>query len=247
MRTLLLAALSLSALTPSREADACGGYNPEPQVLRVTTHVVVTNGKVIRRAFAHSGAANPTKKLDWKKLAPTSFDPTQIAAGTMLANPVTFTLVGPSGTRVVKVNKQVFLSKSWSFDTVTSAVEVPASDPGFSIAIEGDFASAAWIELDDVYTSQNPLVAWVKAQGEAPFNPNSIILNRVKGTNVETVSFYPKGGTKLITYLRAGDRNLGRFTGSPMGAFSNGLEIKLVVTDDETTSTVYVGMLGLSS
>jgi len=240
MRTLLIAAFSLSALTPSRDADACGSYTPEPQVLRLSTHFVPGGDGDRRRTFALLGSTTPPPKLAWKLLAPMSYDATQIANDMMLANPITLTLVGPSGTRVVSSSKHVFLSRSWNFDATASALEVDGG-VGFAIAIEGKHDRAKWIELEDVTPAKAKLRTWVTALGVTPYDADSIYVNRVKGTDLEIVSVYPSNGTKMITFLKQGDRNHGRFDGSPLGAFSNGGVTKLVLADGARATAVFLG------
>jgi len=251
MRTLLIASslvFSLSAFTPSRDAEACGGnYQPELRVMRLSTHFLPhTNGTTHRRSFVVFGTANPGK-LKWELLAPMSYDATQIAAGSVLAVPATFTIIGSAGTRVVTGNKHVYLSKSWSFDGVMSAVEVTTPDDGFSIAIEGAHAGATWSALEDTSSSKAKSKLWVKALGVSPIDADSIYVNRIAGTKFETVSVYPKDGTQMMTFVKYGDRNLGRYQGSPMGAFTNDGKLMLVLTEGALVTAVDLGPTYLGS
>jgi hypothetical protein len=237
--TLLIAALSLSAFTPS-DAEACGSYNPEPRVMRLSTHFLTGFDNSGPRSFVLFGASEPTAKLAWRKLAPGTYDMTEIANDMLLANPVTLTLLGPSGTRVVSSSKHVFLSRSWNIKTTTSALDV-GNVEGFTIAIEGAHANATWIALEDTSYKKAKGRAWVTALGVSPYHAGSIWVSRLKGTNVEAVSVYGKDG-KTITFLKHGDKNLGRFAGSPIGAFTNAGVIKVVLADDAFVTTAFVGV-----
>jgi hypothetical protein len=55
------------------------------------------------------------------------------------------------------------------------------------------------------------------------------------------VSLSVKDSTKLVTFLKHGDRNLGRFEGRPMGTFTNNGITQLVLFDDARVSTAYLG------
>ena len=238
MRTLLIAALSLSAFTPSRDADACGGYVPEPRVLQLTARFEETNGinRGVTRNFAILGLATPSPSLKWRRLAPSSFDSTSIATDTV-ATPMTLTLIGNPGARVVTRKQRVFLSTQ-AFSEATSAIDVGNAD-GFFIALEGSHPKATWSPLEDLTSKKSTQAkAWLAALGVKPY---SVYVSRVKGTPFETVSMWTDAGTKTVTYLRHGDRNLGRFDGSPIGAFTNNGVTQLVLVDGRTVSTAYLG------
>jgi hypothetical protein len=239
MRTLLLAALSLSALTPSRDADACGGYVREPRILQLAAHVVASDGKGSElRTFALFGTATPPANIKWRRLDPMSFDTTSVAHATPLANAVTLTLLGPSGTRVVSSTKHVFLSRSSGLRKTASALDI-GDVKDFTIALEGVHPTATWTAVEDVsYTNARKMAAWVKAQGA---DASSVYVSRVKGTPFETVSVWTEGSTKTVTFLKRGDDNLGRFDGSPIGAFTNKGITQLVLVDGAQVSTAYLG------
>ena len=237
MRTLLLAALSLSALTPSR-SDACGNYRPEPRVMRLSTHFIVDRATDRRRTFVLYGDA-PAAERSWRMLAPMSYDATQIADGERLANPVTFTLVGETGTRVVASTKHVYLSKSWDFERPQHAMDLGDVE-GFAVAIEGKHEHAAWIALEERTHSQRAIARWVTAHGITPYDGASIYVSRVAGTDFETVSVFPKNGKKMLTFLKHGDREIGRYNGTAMGAVSIDGITNLVIVDGAQTRQVFL-------
>ena len=238
MRTLLIAALSLSTLTPSRDADACGGYNPEPRILRLATHALASDGNGSElRTFALFGAATPPANVTWRRLDPMSFDTAQVAHAAPLANAVTLTLVGPSGTRVVSSSKHVFLSRALGRRSTESALDIGVVKD-FAIALEGVHPNATWTALDNRSPQQATTLAWVKAQG---VDASWVDVNRVKGTAIETVSVWMEARAKTVTFLRQGDKNLGRFDGNPIGAFTNKGITQLVLVEGTRISTAYLG------
>ena len=231
MRSLLLVALTLSAVTPSRDAEACGNYRPEPEVFRLSSHVIVGKGvpdAQRRRTFVLlPRRAAPEDGLAWQKLAPQSFDATQIADGPVLASPVTVTLVGPAGTKVVASTKQVFLSRSWEFERPIAALEVPAVE-GFAIAIEGNHPNAKWTELERVNRAKN----------------DGTYVSRVDGSDVKLVSFYSSKARKYVTMLKVGEKNHGEFSGHALGAVTNDGVMSLVVADGSRATKVYLAARG---
>lgn len=205
---------------------------------RLSSHYVLDRDPSTerRRTFALIPERAPEKGLSWRQLSPMSYDMTSIADGMPFTHPVTLTLVGPSGTRVVASKKHVFLSHSWDFELDTGAVEVP--DHGdFAIALSGSHAGAEWHALEHT-PSKKELVAWVKAQGVKPFDANSIYASRVDG--VETITLFPENGTKMITFVRRGTENLGRFDGSPLGAYKLAGVTKLVIVDGASAQSVWL-------
>lgn len=244
MRSLLLGALSLvAALTDTRDADACGGYRPGPEVFQLTAHTVIDRDRPGRapstRVFAllpwdHA----PADGLAWRRISPMSFDATEIASATPFANPVTLTLLGPSGARVVSTTKHVFLSRSWHFDRPVGAVEVTAQGD-FQIALRGNLAGARWVELDDVATTK-PLEAWVQANAGSAGRDGveSIFASRVRGTTTEVVSFYSRSQQRRVTLLKVGTASYGALAGTPLGAFSLDGRIQLAVGDRVAVRTI---------
>lgn len=237
MRTLLLAALSLSTLTPSR-SDACGGYRPEPRVMRLSTHFIA-NVNDQRRTFVLYGEATETTKLAWRLLAPRTYDGTQIADGEPFANPVTLTLVGANGTRIVSSTKHVYLSRSWDFVKPQHAMDI-GNIEGFAVALEGKHDDASWIALEEQPYKRAAMRRWLGALGVVPYDATSVYVSRVAGTKFETVTVFPKDGKKMVTFLKHGDRNLGRYDGTPMGAVSTDGTTNLVIVDGAQTRQVYL-------
>lgn len=242
MRNMILAALALSSLVPVRHADACGGYLIEPVVYRLSSHDVIDLDRTTehRRTFALIAETAPAKGLAWRQLSPMSYDMTSIADASPFAYPVTLTLVGPAGTRVVTSKKHVFLSRSWDFKGDTGAIEV--SDHGdFAIAIAGSYADVEWRALDESTPSakqKKALAAWVKTQGVTPWSADSLYTSRVG--DVETITLFPENGTKMITLVRRGTENLGRFDGSPLGAYKLFGTTKLVLVDGASVQSVAI-------
>jgi hypothetical protein len=238
MRTHLIAALSLSAVTPSHDAEACGSYVPEPRVFQLTAHFEQAglDDRSIRRTFAVLGDVTPPATLTWRRLSRTTFDSTSIADSMPGTKPVTLTLVGASGTRVVSINKHVFLSHAWDRAKATRALDIGDAN-GFSIAIEGAHPNAAWSEIDaPTYQRSGSARAWVTALG---VTPGLVYVSRVPGKPFEVVTVMPKDGSQ-VTFVKHGDRNLGRFDGSPIGAFTNNGATQLVLVDGTKVSTAYL-------
>ncbi len=233
MRTALLLIASLSSLT-ARTADACGNYRPEPQVFRLSTHFIpLARNTEGRRTFVVLAEPAP-KGADWKLLAPMSYDGTQVADAPSLPRALTFTLVGPAGTRVVESKKHVFLRRSWAFEKTAGGIEVDAGRDDLAIAIEGVHEDATWTALDSVVSTPND-AAWVGALGFAA-EASSIYISRVHGTDLEAVSVYSDG--KTITFLRQRGRNHGRMDGSALGAVTFDGVMRLITSDGNRTSTV---------
>ena len=240
MRTLLLATAALSSLIASHEAEACGNYRPEPTVFRLSSHFIVDlNAAEARRTFVlRPGEKVPSKGLDWEQISPMSYDMTEIAEALDFFSPQTFTLVGPSGAKVVSTGKHFFLARTFEFRDAVGALEVDAGD-GFSIALSGKHTGATWTELDNVAATK-AAAKWVTAHGVTPWDVDSIYVSRVKGTPIETLSVFPKDGHKMITFVKQGNTDLGRFEGSPMGAFTVDGVTKLVMVDGSKVVTAYL-------
>ncbi|MDQ3370918.1 MAG: hypothetical protein M3680_36325 [Myxococcota bacterium] len=245
MRTLLIAALALSSTLPSPAADACGGYgvDPAPQVLQLTHHgaVISDRGTVSApRSFVHTPEVAPDG-LTWSWLTPRTFDTTQIATAPTAATPVTFTLLGPSGTRVVTATRKVFLADARPERGAHGAFEVPITrTERFEIAIEGSQRAARWLALE-----AGPVTAarlrWLAALGVTPHDQQDVVVTRVAGTDLETISVFPKGGTRTLTFVKQGARNHGSFEGSAIGAFANRGARQLVLRHEGRISVVALG------
>ncbi len=253
MRTLLIAALALSSTLPSPDADACGGYtsSPEPQVMQLTHHraLIGDDGKVLApRSFVRTRELAPDG-LAWSWLTPRSFDTTMIApaptaptapAAPTAATPVTFTLLGPAGTRVVTATRKVFLADARPERGAHGAFEVPVSGGArFELAMRGDQADARWIGLEEVAVTGRTL-RWLAALGVTPDPREDVQVRRLRGTPFEVVSVYPKGGSKMVTLLKQGGRNHGSWEGLPVAGFSNRGARQLVIADAGRVTLVYL-------
>ena len=115
----LVAGLLATTTLTTSVASACGGYiqvDPAPRVLAVSSHSVLKGERWTHRAFVVlEQSLQPAAEKLWALLAPGTYDATRIKLLSRLAQPVEVTLVGPSGARVVKTDKQVGLTGSfWS-------------------------------------------------------------------------------------------------------------------------------------
>lgn len=209
MRTALLTLAALSTLAPLQEADACGSYVPEPRIHRLSTHYIPRTRTAHVRSFVVLGGASNDKRA-WKQLAPHSYDGTRIAAGEQLHVPMTFTIVGANGTKVVHGRNQVFLASTFAFVEPASAIEVPSADDR-AIVIEGAHGDAKWIDLDTL-----------KEEG--------ITLGTGYATNT----------TGPSTVVQRGAYELGRFPGYVLGLVEIDGERRLVIGDGPRTSSVAI-------
>jgi hypothetical protein len=167
----LLAALLATTTLTTSIAAACGGYveiNPAPRVLAVSTHHLnpgAPRKRNVDRAFVVLGASsNDVGEGDWNFIAPRTFDTTQLAMLSPLATATELTLVGPSGTRVVKATQQVALRRGWTADKTQLALEVPVkAGEQFVIAIPGRVTDARWHENHIVRQATTQIGASVKS------------------------------------------------------------------------------------
>jgi hypothetical protein len=224
--TTLAAALALSTsltATTTRSADACGGrYEPPaPRMLLVSSHGIHHGPRWSTRAFAvlETGVelgANPK----WQPLAPMTYDATRILPLSRLAKPMELTLVGSSGTRVVKTDKQHALSQDFhiGFDQTRAALELPVKrNERFTIALAGRVDDAKWFEL----AFQQGTAAedwWLAQQGYE--NVESVSVQPIAGTELQVVVFYVDGKPGFAA--RQGDQLIGGSSGQPLGVVSTG-------------------------
>jgi len=237
--TLLVATLAATTLTTSIAA-ACGGYvhvDPAPRVLAVSTHGLSANGRWTSRSFVVLEQEMKRNDDDkWRPLAPRSYDATQIMTLAQLSSPIELTLVGPSGVRVVKTNKQVALSRSWhiGFDKTRVALEVPfKTNDQFTIAIAGRATDAKWRELDYA-ESPATLAWWLGTQGIK--NAEYPTLATVQGTDLEVIGFSQDGKSTLV--VRQGDALLGSSMGHAIGAVTTNGRSYLVVSTEGFVGTL---------
>lgn len=228
MRSSLLASLALtatltSAFAPSI-ADACGGYmrDPLPAVFAVDDHSVPVRGAQTtwqRRSFVVFGTATAAADVAWTQLAPGSFDATQIADLPDLARSTTFTLVGPSGARVVSTNRSALLSETFRKREPHSALEITVDDRSeFRIAVLGVQPDATWLAATEVEpTAQNR--AWVKQQG---LDTADVHVSKIAGTKLQVISAYQPNDIERTSFVVSNGTSLGAYTGSAIGALVMG-------------------------
>lgn len=163
MRLLLcLPALVLAAVTVASDiADACGAP-VRPNLVLISSHRSPATIPNTRRAFAvRGGPADAPVGATWTPLAPQSFDPASIHDLGSAKRSV-LTLVGPSGTRVVKTHtRRLLIQESIAIGhEVHEASEVPVGmDDHFPIAIVGNAKHAKWHELEALGLGALPLYA----------------------------------------------------------------------------------------
>lgn len=192
LRSMMLAVtLLLTTTLDARPAEACGGgygqFQWRPAVLEVTSHHAPAVRATGRRAgktrwFVTLSRGTRPDGLTWKPIAPHSFDWTEIAEAPDLAQPVTLTLLGRAGTRVVSARRVVYLSSPHDA-TARTAVELEVSgDDDWAVALRGDLGKAAWDGL--TYPAADAATRkWASTQGLDP----RVAVTRVAGTTLEIV------------------------------------------------------------
>jgi len=227
MRSSLLATLALSATLTSAFApsiaDACGGYMPDPRpaVFAVDDHNVHREGTDgwDRRAFVVLGATTAPADAAWKQLAPRTFDSTQIADAPDPQQSTTFTLVGPSGARVVSSNRHALLKQTFRSQAEHTAIEVGVDQQSqFQIAVLGVQPDAKWVETTGVTPTKTTL-AWVRKQG---MDTSYVYVAKIKGTSIQVISAHGKGAIGLTSFVVVDGQSRGAFTGSPIGGLDLG-------------------------
>ena len=211
MRTLLLAALVTSALPAP--ADACGPYEVQPRAFMVSWHGVSDPSGSTTRQFVLLGGGIPAG-VKLAMLAPHTYDGTRFADAPDLDTPMTFTLVGTSGTRVVESASRFWIAPAWHGPKGAALEVAPDADPQVEtqIALAGDHADATWITLD--YRETRNLVS----------------VYRVHGTQIETRTTYD--GTKATTIVSVRGEYQREVAGSPLGAVTIDGERFLVTRRD---------------
>ncbi len=227
MRSTLLAALALtatltSAFAPSI-ADACGGYMADrtPAVFAVDDHSIhrVGTDHWNRRAFVVLGKITAPADATWQLLAPRTYDTTQIADAPDPQQSTTFTLVGPSGSRVVSSNRHTLLKQSFRTLHEHSAIEVDIAEQArFQVAVLGVQPDAKWIESSGVTPSKDTR-AWVRDQG---MDNAHVYAVKLKGTKIEVISAYGKNDIGLTSFVVVDGESRGAFLGSLIGGLDLG-------------------------
>jgi hypothetical protein len=209
MRTLLLACFA--ALLAPRVAAACGGprIDPPPRVLTVVSRSFPSGYHWARRSFVVlPEAADVDSNTRWIHAA--SYDDTAVSELAALATPVELTLIGPTGVRVVKANRQ-FAMRRWLHRKPRIALEIPADDS--TIAIVGGAKNAQWYQL-----GYSPATAatrwWLEHKGIAA---DWTSVRPLAGTDIDVIATQASGTSTLV--VRRGDDEVGRYNGTAHGAF----------------------------
>lgn len=236
----LAALATLSAAATPQLAEACGYRRPEPRVMQLTTHRIKPSDTSLggTRMFAHTGVA-PAARRAFRLLAPGTYDAARIAERTPLPAAFVMTLVGRDGTRIVESRHSAVLADLDFRGGEVNALELTHAVPGaFTIAIEGRHPQARWTELPAAKLAPAAATRWVSALGVAP---HDVYVRRIPGTTLELVSTQPHGTFQPVTFLRDGDRNLGRHDGRALGIVTNAGVRELVMVRGGATWTVYLG------
>ena len=198
MRNLIALSLALTTLS-STAALACGDLSQDaapPHVLRVDT-IQGPGLDATRRSFVVLDTPGRSRddgaQRRWTRLPTDTFTSPTIADATTLATPVTLTLVGPHGARVIETRKQLVYRDGRSTD-VHLALEIPASDEP-AIAIAGrlpDVASAAWHGLYPV--SNDGAADWL-SRHQIEIRPGTTpAVRNVMGTYLEVIWYTTVAG-----------------------------------------------------
>ncbi len=201
--TCLLATLLASATLAPQIADACGGsyeaIRRAPQVMLLSSHHVYPTAE--RRAFAIT-RTNLDLGADaaWERIAPMSYDYTDILSLEKLETPMTFTLVGRSGTRVVRSDSRVALRNDMFISgSQFEGVEIGlGNEDEFEIVLAGRHRDAVWHDTVATYSMTSP----------------------ISGTNLKATQSYVDG--KPMVQISVGSSDRGTFEGYVAGAVDVG-------------------------
>jgi hypothetical protein len=226
--TLLLASVSALVAGLSTDADACGSYVPTPRVLQVATPFMRGEGQR-PMTFVLTGEA-PTGKPAWTRIAPGTYDYTEVADAPDLARPMEVTLLGPSGTRLVSTARRSFIQHSFVTHKPSAALEIEVKRGEFTIALAGRHTGATWLELSNEKEGTAADVAWAKSTGVVPTSL-AVYVHRVEGSDLETVAVFTKAGT--VTLVRQGKSLIGSFDGYAIGAMAERGERFIIVQNQD--------------
>jgi len=211
MRTLLLA--SVSALVANLStADACGSYVPTPRVLQLAQPYAPGEP-----TFVLTGEV-PTGKVAWTRLAPHSYDSTEVADAPDLAQPMEITLLGPAGAKVVSSKHRSFIQHSFERYSASAALEIEAKRGEFAIALAGRHAGAVWLAAEREHDGTRADRAWAIAAGAKPLSNTNVYVSKIHGSNLELVSVIDNDG--VLTIVRSGTTAAGSLRGYAMGIVS---------------------------
>jgi hypothetical protein len=140
MRNVLALAIAMLTTLLMEPADACGPL-PMPRLYAVSRQIVGDPTAHVVHQFAVLDDRAP-EDASWRWLATNTYVATQIADAPALATPVTLTLIGPHGTRVVKTTQRVYLKQRVD-RAGSSAIDLGPTDD--VVAIEGTLSwDARW-------------------------------------------------------------------------------------------------------
>lgn len=221
--TCLVAALLSTTTLAAPVATACGSYSdyvPAPTLLPVSTHFVFdgeTPASRTQRAFA---VINTPLSLDpkqtWQRIEQRSYDSTSMIQLASLKKPMTVTLVGKQGARVVRTTAHVALRWAFFRDAILEAVELPVrNDEQIELALAGSHRDAVWHDLAGSYT-------WTQ---------------KILDTDIEVTSSHDGGAAK--TTIAAAGLELGSYEGYAVGAVDvGGARFVVMQRSDRTLYTV---------
>jgi hypothetical protein len=221
--TCLVAALLSTTTLAAPVATACGSYSeyvPAPTLLPVSTHFVFggqTPASRTQRAFAVINTPlSLDGKHDWQRIERGSYDSTSMIQLASLKKPMTVTLVGSQGARVVRTTAHVALRWAFFRDAILEAVELPVrTDEQIELAIAGSHRDAVWHEVAGSYTHTQ----------------------KIRDTDIQVTSSHDGGTSK--TTIEAAGLDLGTFEGYAMGAVDvGGARFVVIQRNDRTLYTV---------
>lgn len=241
MRTiLLLLTVSMAAISiPPGDAEACGGdYWLAPQAHRIASVRAPGSRPDTVRRFVLLDAAGPDQ-VAWTEQVPDGHALAKLAHATWLAQPVTVTLIGPSGARQVTSREQVFVGQGLDAPALALQVEVPR-DAQLVLALDGPWQTRdlAWRPLE---RTQRTDPQWVLDQGIVPSIPSWAPILQVSGTNTEAISLYPRGSSEMVTLVRRGNTHIGSYRGTAFGAVLLGTRLLLVLSRGNQLAVEVIG------
>jgi hypothetical protein len=230
-----LAALAALASTQTIDPAAACGPAPRPRVLDVSKHLVFVHDGIVPAGWHTFVVLDELAPDDaaWTLLSPQSYDPTKIAEAPALDSPISFTLFGSSGVRVVSAVRRVYLMSAWKFDYKGHvALEVDAGRDSFMFAIAGVHADMPWHAVVP-RTDVGDAAAWLDGQ-HVPARKN-LHVAAIANTDLEIISFQPDAYDDQPRFaIRRGDANLGVHRRS-VRAMIEFYDRRYLVLDDRST------------
>jgi hypothetical protein len=206
MRISMIPLVALAVVPATPAANACGYVTPA--VFVVSTHELKADRANHALVRLHDAAPN---HLAWEQANPMSYDSTEIAPAPQLDRPMTFTLAGPHGNRVVASALQRFIARDmWSYDAPASA-SVDVGDVGseFRIALAGSHRDATFHD--------------VRGSGD------KLSIDLADAGTIDVVEDFAHGGFEA-TLLRDG-RTIGTFPGRVLGGLDTDGNHYVVIED----------------